>query len=85
MLTEFLVQWDPNPGWHGLHGGPGWLIGLFFLVLIAGLIATVIWLAVRSRPRQRSGVERAKEILAERFARGDLSSDEYRERLSELG
>ncbi|MEV0702582.1 SHOCT domain-containing protein [Saccharopolyspora sp. NPDC050389] len=85
MLTEFLVQWGPNPAWHGPHGGPGWLIGLFFLVLVAALIATVIWLAVRGRPRQRSAVERAKEILAERFARGEISTDEYRERLTELG
>ncbi|MGP4017634.1 SHOCT domain-containing protein [Saccharopolyspora sp. 5N708] len=83
MLTEFLAQWGPNPGWPGPHGGPGWLIGLFFLVLIAALIGTVIWLAVRGRPR--SGVGRAKEVLAERYARGELSSEEYRERLGELG
>ncbi|MGI8313024.1 SHOCT domain-containing protein [Saccharopolyspora hattusasensis] len=80
MLTEFLAQW--GPGWHGAHGGPGWIFGLFFLLLIAALIATVIWLAVRGR--HRSGVERAKEILSERFARGEISSDEYRERLNEL-
>ncbi|MGW3469617.1 SHOCT domain-containing protein [Saccharopolyspora sp. NPDC000995] len=83
MLTEFLAQW--GPGWHGAHSGPGWIFGLFFLLLIVALIATAIWLAVRGRPRQRSGVERAKEILSERFARGEISSDEYRERLNELG
>ena len=36
------------------------------------------------RPRDRSGAERAREILAERYARGELSSDEYRERLEHL-
>jgi putative membrane protein len=58
---------------------------LFFLLLISALIATVIWLAVRGRPWRHSATERAKEILAERFARGELSPEEYRERLTELG
>ncbi|MBB5157634.1 SHOCT domain-containing protein [Saccharopolyspora phatthalungensis] len=85
MLTEFLTQWGPNPGWHGPPWGPGWPIGLFFVLVVVALVATVIWLAVRGRPRQPSAVERAREILAERFARGELSPDEYRERLHELG
>ena len=83
MLTEFLVEWGTNPGFHGPHGGP-WPIGLLFLVLFAALIGTVIWLAVRGRPKQRGTDDRAKEILAERFAKGELSVDEYRERRNEL-
>ena len=34
---------------------------------------------------ERSGVERARDGLAERYARGELSTDEYRERLEQLG
>ena len=49
------------------------------------LIGTVIFLAVRfGRPRGPSGLDRARDILAERFARGELSSTEYRERLDSL-
>jgi plastocyanin len=55
------------------------LFGISVLVLVAGL-ATGIWLLVR--PRQRGS--RATAVLAERFARGEVSADEYRERLSLL-
>jgi putative membrane protein len=47
---------------------------------------TVFWFIARRRwPRELTGVERARDILAERFARGELSADEYRERLDQLG
>jgi putative membrane protein len=52
------------------------------LLLWAGLIATVVWFATRgARPPERSGVERARDVLAERYARGELTTEEYRERL----
>jgi putative membrane protein len=45
-----------------------------------------VWfLSRRWREPRGGGPDRAKEILAERFARGELSADEYRERLAELG
>jgi putative membrane protein len=44
-------------------------------------LGALIWFVVRNaRPREGS----ATDILAERYARGELSSDEYRERLDEL-
>ncbi|GAA2001403.1 hypothetical protein GCM10009755_07270 [Brevibacterium samyangense] len=35
-------------------------------------------------PRGNAGAQRAKEILAERYARGELSTEEYHERLRTL-
>ena len=65
------------------HGG-GWWIP--FALLWAALIGTVIWLVVRTiRNRGRTGMERARESLAERDARGEISGEEYRERRDELG
>lgn len=55
------------------------LLGLSLVVLLVGL-ALAIWLFVR--PRQHPS--QAEVILSERFARGEISSDEYRERLSTL-
>jgi putative membrane protein len=53
--------------------------------LWVGLIATVVWFVARTaRPRERSGAERAREVLAERYARGELTTEEYRERLEQL-
>ena len=66
----------------GDHGG-GWWIP--FALLWAALIGTVIWLVVRAvRNRGRTGMERARDILAERYARGEITGEEYRERRDEL-
>ncbi|HLT20630.1 MAG TPA: hypothetical protein VKZ96_14325 [Thermomicrobiales bacterium] len=55
-----------------------------FLILIAIVVLT-IWLTRRWSYRpELSGVERARAILAERYARGEIDGDEYRERLSQL-
>jgi putative membrane protein len=71
-ITPFLAgsDWD--------HGGFWWLP---FWLLWLVLFGAAIWFVVRkARPRRPS----ATDILAERYARGELDSEEYRERLSEL-
>jgi putative membrane protein len=61
--------------------GHGWwpLWPLFW----AALIGIAIWLVLRRRDR-RGPFDQARGVLAERFARGELSAEEYRERLNEL-
>ena len=69
-------------------GGPRdelWEPEVLLLVLfLGGLVAVVTWLVVRIFPRVR-GDERpeaprdsAEEILRERFARGEVSAEEFR-------
>jgi putative membrane protein len=69
-------------GAHWDHGAFWWFpFGVFWLAVLA----TATWLAVRAlRHRTPSTLERAQEILAERYARGELTSEEYRERLDQL-
>lgn len=62
---------------------------LLFSVLLLGLIAGGIWLAVRavrgsddSGPARRSS---ASEILEERFARGEIDREKFEERRRTLG
>lgn len=82
MMAEFLVEW--GPAGHGPHvDGPFWIFPLVFLTLIAALVITAI-IAMLRRSRRPSATERAKSVLAERFAGGELSAQEYRERLGEL-
>ena len=74
LLASHAHDWDH--GW--------W--PLWPLLWIAAL-ATIVWLVARRRrggDHLRSGSERARDILAERFARGEIASDEYRERLEQL-
>jgi putative membrane protein len=77
-LTPFLAD-------SGDHGAHWWAFAPLFWALWLAAIATVVWLVVRrSRKGERPGLERAREILAERYARDELSAEEYRRRLEEL-
>jgi putative membrane protein len=80
--AALLDPWDHH-GW----GGAGWMWlwgGLMMLFWVA-LVAAVVWfVATRSGARPAGPADRAREILAERYARGDITGDEYRERLDTL-
>ena len=65
--------------------GPFWLIGPVVATLWFSLIAGGVWLAARTfRRREGGGTGRAREILAERYAAGDITTDEYLERSEAL-
>jgi putative membrane protein len=69
----------------GNDGDHGWWP--LWPLLWFGLILTVVWLIARRRwtaERPQTGADRARDILAERYARGEITSDEYRERLEQL-
>lgn len=74
--------WGHMGGW---GGGWMWLWGVAMMVLFA---ASLIWLVQgtsrSAAPPTHDATSRAKAILAERYANGDLSTEEYRERVSEL-
>lgn len=62
-------------GWFGL------LHLLWWLLIIAGIVALVRWIfggGGRIAPAPREN--RALEILRERYARGEISKEEYEER-----
>jgi len=56
---------------------------LLLIVFFGGLVAVVVWLAVRTFPKvRRDGQpeaprDSAEEILRERFARGEITAEEY--------
>jgi putative membrane protein len=64
-------------------GGDGWW-PLWLLFWIAIAVAVVWFLGRRWGKPRGDGLDRARELLAERYARGELTSDEYRERLEQL-
>jgi putative membrane protein len=71
-------------GHTGEWGPGGWWFGPFIPLLWIAVIAGIFWLFSRRRPQDFGVLERARGVLAERFARGELSTEEYRERLSQL-
>jgi putative membrane protein len=84
LIAQVGGPGDWGPGWAGGGGGPWWLL---FPLLWIVLIGTVIWLVARDRrrrPDSASPAQRATEILATRFARGEIDSEEYQQRLDQI-
>lgn len=75
-------------GWQGMAGSMGW--GWFFLaLLIVGVVVLVLALVRGSsggRDAQRpTGRSRAREVLDEGYARGEIDTTEYEDRVQRLG
>lgn len=68
-----------------MDGGAGWWMGAGSLVFLV-LIVLVVLLFVRQSDEPRDEIKKrdAAEILAERFARGEIEEQEYRSRLETL-
>jgi uncharacterized membrane protein len=77
--------------WHA-HNGMGWWMifgGVFWLVFLA----TVVWLMITllspglradDPAKRRSMREDAREIARQRYARGEIDRDEYRQIILDL-
>lgn len=85
-MTALAAPWAHH-GWDGDGAGWMWLGGTLMIAVWIGLAALVTWAIARrpdARPTPPPPGERAREILAERYARGEIDGDEYRERLEAL-
>ncbi|MGH2753509.1 MAG: SHOCT domain-containing protein [Actinomycetota bacterium] len=74
MATELASHGDWGPG-------PWWPIFPLLWVLLLG---AVIFAVVRSKRRGWHQGHTAEAVLAERYARGEITVEEYRERLAVL-
>lgn len=82
------MWWGCGPGaWGGnWFAGSWWIAGLTTLVFWALIIAGIVWL-VRLVTAGGAGAaerSRARAILEERFARGEISEEEFRRMREEL-
>ena len=78
-------RWNHMDGWNS-----GWM-RLWGALTMAGFIALAVWLANTTRSTGARPIEppdnptdRARQIVAERYANGDITTEEYREKLDEL-
>jgi len=64
-------------GWDGTS----WVWGVTMMLVMIGVIALVLWAIVRTvgeRPKDH-GAD-ASQVLAQRFARGEIDQEEFEER-----
>ena len=84
LLAE-TDRWDHMDGW---GGGWMWLWGVammtLFVVLVVWLVRASAGLNSPGGTSPRDPGDRAREILAERYAKGEVTTEEYRERVREL-
>ena len=74
-----MGDWDG--GWMWL-----WAVVMMalFVVLVVWVVRTIVGPTGTGKTAPRDPADRAREILAERYAKGEISTDEYRERFDEL-
>ena len=85
-LTSVLADAD---GWDHMSWAGGWWMVVWGTLMMVGLIVLMVWL-IRTTAGKGDGngsaaLDSARQILAERYARGELTTDQYRERIGQLG
>jgi putative membrane protein len=73
-------------GGMGLFGG--WIGLLFNLAIIIGIVILVVWAVKRFTSGNASPGRKAqspREIVQARYARGEITRDQYQQMLSDLG
>ncbi len=71
-----------GPGGWGMGGG--WLFMVLLLVVVVALAVGVLRQFGDDRRERRMLGRSARDILDERYARGEIDSDEYRRRRADL-
>jgi putative membrane protein len=81
-LAMVVAQMWDGDGDH-MNGGWWWVMEIGWLIFLAVVVVLGVLLVrhLTSRPARGSSAE---DILAERFARGEIDEDEYRQRRSAL-
>jgi putative membrane protein len=71
--------------WFGDGMWGGWIIMVIFWVLIiVAIVALIRWIAVQNRPAPSQKEESALDILKKRYARGEISKEDFEEKKKQL-
>jgi putative membrane protein len=91
MLGNPLIQWGQYGWGPGMMGG-GWGYGMgwfgsllmlaFWALVIVGLVFLIRWFALMGR--ERRGEDSALEVLKQRYAKGEISKEEFEEKKKDL-
>lgn len=87
MMMTTMMPW--MMGWSGFGFSPLWWLPmlLFWALIIGGIALLVAWLFRQGRPIEAGpgpGVERALDILKERYARGEITREQYEQMRHDL-
>ena len=76
-----MMDWSYRGEWMGF----GWIFMIFFWALvILGVIALLRWLGMSGNGHRRAQRKTPLEILQERYARGEIEREEYKQKRHDL-
>ncbi len=78
-----MFWYDHNLGWWG-YAGMGIGMVLFWTLLVVGIVALIRYTTGDQQNRAVAASASPEHVLAARFARGEISDTEYRDRLEIL-
>jgi putative membrane protein len=62
---------------YGMGYGGGWILGILAFIVIVVLTGLVIYFALRNNRKTDSNTDKPVDILKTRFAKGEISKDEF--------
>lgn len=70
----------------GMMGGLGLLGLLFNVVILVGIVILIVWAVKRftAQGNQPTGGQSARDILQARYARGEITREQYQQMLGDL-
>jgi putative membrane protein len=83
-----------NFGWcgYGGYGWPGMILGpILFIGFLIGLVFLVVWAVRRMTANHpnpgppNTAIQSARDIAQTRYAKGEISKEEYQQIISDLG
>ncbi len=77
MMGPGMMGWAANPWW-------GILGMVFGLAVLAGLVLLVVWTVRQFIPAGGPAGSRALEILKERYAKGEITREQYEQMRRDL-
>lgn len=83
MAGASLVEADAA-GWNHMDGWGMVIFGWLFMASLAALGGWLIWASTRPPQPPGDSGRRARSLLDERYARGEIARDEYLERRADL-
>ena len=74
-------------GYYGMMGGFGWIGMIFNLVILIGIVVLIVWAVNRfsSSWNQSTKNQTPREILQARYARGEITREQYQQTMKDLG